>query len=170
MQDCAPKESPIVKGDKLSLEQCPKNISEQMEMKGIPYASIVGSLMYALVCTRPDISFAVGMLGRYQSNSGLAHWQAAKRVMRYLKGTKYYRLTYKYADQLEMVGYSESDWARCQDLCISTSRYVFLLAGGAVSWRSVKQSLVASSTMEAEYIACYEASSQALWLRNLSQE
>ena len=68
---------------------------EREKMKKIPYASTVGSLMYAHTCTRPDISFAVGMLGRYESDPGFEHWKPAKKVMRYLQGTKDYMLTYK---------------------------------------------------------------------------
>ena len=102
-------------------------------MQNIPYASVVGSLMYSQVCTRPDIAFAVGMLGRYQSNSGLDHWKAAKKVLRYLKGTKDYMLIYRRTDNLEVVGYSDSDFAGCVDSRKSTSGYVFMLAGRAVS-------------------------------------
>ncbi|XP_075088124.1 secreted RxLR effector protein 161-like [Nicotiana tabacum] len=135
-------------------------------MKDIPYVSLVGSLMYAQVCTRPDIAFAVGMLGRYQSNPGLDHWKAGKKVLRYLQGTKDFKLTYKFSDSLEVIGYSDSDMGGCKDTGKSTSRYIFLLNGGVVSWRSVKQTIVATSTMEAEFIACYEATSHALWLKN----
>ena len=137
-------------------------------MQKIPYASAVGSLMYAQVCTRPDIVFIVGMLGRYLSNPGMDHWKAAKRVMRYLQRTKGYMLTYRRSDRLEIIGYSDSDFAGCQDSRRSTSDYVYLLAGGAISWRSAKQNFVASSTMAAEFVACYEASNHEIWLRNLS--
>ena len=89
-------------------------------MRNIPYASAVGSLMYAQVCKRPDIGFAVGILGRYQSNPGLKHWKVAKKVMRYLQGTKEYRLTYKHFDFLEVVGYSDSDFAGCVNSRMST--------------------------------------------------
>ncbi|WJZ94359.1 hypothetical protein VitviT2T_013228 [Vitis vinifera] len=106
--------------------------------------------MYAQVCTRPDIAYIVGMLGRYLSNLGMDHWRAAKRVMRYLQRTKEYMLTYRRLDQLEFIGYSDSDFAGCQDSRRSTSGYIYLLAGGAISWRSAKQTLVTSSTMEAE--------------------
>jgi hypothetical protein len=135
-------------------------------MKSIPYASVVGSLMYAQVSTRPDISLAVGMLGRYQSNLGLEHWKATKRVMKYLQGIKGYSLTFKHTDRLEVFGYTDLDFAGCVDSRKSTLGYIFLLAGGAISWKSSKQTIVATSTMEAEFIACYEATTQALWLRN----
>ncbi|XP_059591136.1 secreted RxLR effector protein 161-like [Vitis vinifera] len=136
------------------------------QMKKIPYASAVGSLMYAQTCTRSDISFTVGMLGRYQSDPGFKHWKAAKKVMRYLQGTKDYMLTYKRSEQLEVVGYSDSDYGGCLDSLKSTSGFVFMIANGAISWKSEKQSITASSTMEAKFVACFEASSHALWLRN----
>ncbi|KAL3613382.1 hypothetical protein CASFOL_042795 [Castilleja foliolosa] len=158
MQGCKPTDAPIAKGDKLSLKQCPKSDLEVKEMHKVPYASVVGSLMYAQVCTRPDIAFIVGMLGRYLSNHGMDHWIAAKRVLRYLQRTKDYMLTYKKSDQLEIIGYSDSDYGGCLDTNRSTSGYIFLLAGGAISWKIAKQTLV--------FIACHLASNHALWLRN----
>ena len=92
MKNCSPSVAPILKGD--NLNKCPKNYFEREHMKNIPYASVVGSLMYAQVCTRPDIAFAVRVLGRYQSNPGLDHWRAVKKVMRYLQGTNDYMLMY----------------------------------------------------------------------------
>ena len=83
MQNCRPHDTPISKGDKFSLQQCPKCDIESKFMENVPYASAVGSLMYAQVCTRPDLAYIVGMLGRYQSNPGREHWVAAKRVFRY---------------------------------------------------------------------------------------
>ena len=88
MTGCNSNIVPIKKGDKLNLKQCPKTDVEHKRMQDIPYASIVGSLMYAQVCTRPDISYAVGVLGRYQSNPGMEHWKAAKKVLRYLQGIR----------------------------------------------------------------------------------
>jgi len=166
MHECKSGDTPVAKGDKFSLNQCPKGNLEIEEMKKIPYASVVGSLMYAQVCTRPDIAYIVGVLGRYLSNPGMDHWKAAKRVMRYLKRTRGYMLTYRRSDQLEITGFSDSDFAGCQDSLKSTSGYIFMLAGGAVSWRIVKQTLTASSTMTAEFVACSEASNHGIWLRN----
>jgi len=135
-------------------------------MQAVPYASVVGSLMYAQVCTRPDIAYAVGVLGRYLSDPGLSHWTAAKKVRRYLKGTKDFILTYRRSNILDVVGYFDADFAGCSDDRRSTSRYIFMMAEGVVSWKSVKQTLTTSSTMEAEYIACYQATCQAIWLWN----
>ena len=110
-----------------------KNDIERQRMCHVPYASAVGSLMYAQTCTRPDISFAVGMLGRYQSNPGMDHWKAAKRVMQYLQGTKGLMLTYRHSGHLDIIGYSDSDFMGCLDSMKSTSGYIFMLAGGAIS-------------------------------------
>ncbi|XP_047267745.1 secreted RxLR effector protein 161-like [Capsicum annuum] len=110
-------------------------------MKAIPYASIVGSLMYVQICTRPGINFAVGMLGRYQSNPGMDHWKAAKKVLRYLQGTKDHMLTYRRSDHLDVVGYSDSNYVGCVDTRKSTFGYLFLLGGGAISRKTAKQLL-----------------------------
>ncbi|XP_051118541.1 secreted RxLR effector protein 161-like [Andrographis paniculata] len=139
-------------------------------MRNIPYASAVGSLMYAQVCISPDIAYVVGALRRYQSNPGVDHWKAAKKVIRYLQGTKDFMLMYKQTDVLEMIGYSNSDYAGCIDTRKSTSGYVFMLAGGAISWRSAKQSIIATSTMEAEFVSYFEASSHGLWLKSFISE
>ncbi|XP_073051223.1 secreted RxLR effector protein 161-like [Primulina eburnea] len=100
--------------------------------------------------------------GRYLCNPRMDHWKAAKRVMRYLQRTKDHMLTYRKSDNLEIIGYSDSDFARCEDSKRSTSGYIYLLAGGAISWKSAKQTLIASSTMAAEFVACYEASNHGI--------
>jgi len=117
---------------KFCLKQCPVTDLEKEEMQKVPYASAVGSLMYAQVCTRPDLAFIIEVLGRYLSNPGMQHWKAVKRVMRYLKRTRDFVLTYQKSDNLEIVGYSDSDFAGCPDSRRSTPGYIFLLAGGAV--------------------------------------
>ena len=133
-------------------------------MQQISYASAIESLMYAQVCTRPDIAYIVCMLGRYLSNLGKDHWIVAKHIMRNLQRTKDYMLTYRKLDQLEIIGYSDSDFAGCRDIMKSTTGYIYLFAGGAISWKSAKQSIVASSTMAAEFVSCYEASNHGIWL------
>jgi len=144
MDKCSASPIPIQKGDKFSLMQCPKNDLEWKQIENIPYAFVVGSLMYAQTCTRPDISFAVGMLGRYQSYLGLEHWKAVKKVLRYLQGTKNHMLTYRKSDHLEVIGYTDPDFTGCVDKRKSTFGYVYLLVGGAISWKSVKQSVIAA--------------------------
>jgi hypothetical protein len=164
MPDCHGDDTPIAKGTILSKDMCPKTPEEVMKMKSKPYASLVGSLMYTMLCTRPDISYAVGLVSRFQSNPGEKHWKAAKRVLRYLQRTADYCLTFGGSD-LSLKGYSDADWAGDQDDRKSTSGYVFTLNGGAISWASRKQPCVALSTMEAEYVACSAAVQEAVWLR-----
>jgi len=94
MHSCSSCATPVQKGDKLSKSQCPQNDNDRVEMKKISYASVVGSLMYAQVCTHPDIAFAVNSLGRYLSDPGLDHWKDVKKVFRYLQGTKDHMLTF----------------------------------------------------------------------------
>ena len=166
MKNCSPSVAPILKGDRFDLNQCPKNDFEREHIKNIPYASAVGSLMYAQVCTRPDIAFAFGVLRRYQSNPGLNHWRDAKKVTRYLQGTKDYMLMYRETDSLEVISCSDSDFTGYVDSRKSTSGYIFKLADGDVSWRSAKQTLTATSTMEAEFVSCFEASSHGVWLKS----
>lgn len=163
-------EVPVSKGDKLSKEDCPKNDVERAEMKDKPYASVVGSIMYAQVCTRPDLAFSISVLGMYQSDPGIAHWKAAKKVLRYMQRTKGHMLVYKRTDSLELVGYTDSDFAGCKDTSQSTSSFVFMMGGGAVAWKSAKQPSIATSTMFDEYLACYEATSHAMWLKNFIQD
>jgi hypothetical protein len=157
MHKCSVSPAPIVNGNKFGTFQCPKNEYEAAQMKTIPYALAVGSIMYAQVCTRPDLAFITGMFGRYQSNPGIDHWKTVKKALRYIQDTKDLMLTYKKSDNLEVVGYSDADFAGCVDTKKSTSGYIFTLAGGAISWKSSKQTVTASSTMQAEFVACYEA-------------
>ena len=90
------------------------------------------------------------------------HWKTAKKVMRYLQGTKDYKLMYRRTSYLEVVGYSDSDFADYVDSRKSTSGYIFILVDGVISWKSIKQTLTATSTMEAEFISCFEATSHGV--------
>ena len=134
-------------------------------MRRIPYASAVGSLMYAMLCTRPDICYAVGVVSRFQSNPGPEHWVGVKHILKYLRRTKYYMLVYSGGD-LNLQGYTDSDFQGDKDSRKSTSGSVFTLGGGAVVWRSIEQSSIADSTMKAEYIAASEVAKEAVWLKN----
>ena len=97
------------------------------------------------------------MLGRYLSNPRSQHWKTAKKVLRYLQGTKDLMLIYWRTNILDVVGFCDADFAGCIDDKKTTTAYIFMMTGGNVSWKSVKQTLTTSSTMEAEYVACYEA-------------
>src|SRR3954471_12920327 len=130
------------------------------------YSQIIGSLMYLASATRPDISFAISKLSRFVSNPGDVHWQALERVLRYLKGTTSYGIHYSgYPRVLE--GYSDSNWISDADETKATSGYVFTLGGGAVSWKSCKQTILTRSTMEAELTTLDTTTVEAEWLREL---
>jgi hypothetical protein len=135
MQECKPIEVPILVGVNLSVDQCPKTQEEEEDMSRVPYVSAVGSLMYAMVCTRPDIAHAVGFLSRYMSKPGKKHWTVIKRVFKYLCGTASYGLCYEGILELDKVvdihGFVDEDWPGDLDRRRSTSGYVFNLFGGA---------------------------------------
>ena len=101
-------DTPIAKGQYLSLEMCPKTPEELSRMARVPYASAVGSLMYVMMCTRPDICYAVGLVSRYQSNPGYKHWNAVKRILAYSRATTDYALCYQGGD-MRLVGYTDAD-------------------------------------------------------------
>ena len=137
-------------------------------MSHVPYASVVGSLMYAMVCTRPDIAHVVGVLRRYMSKSRKEQWTTIKRVFRYLRGTTDHAICYQGRagpDRVLVVcGFVDANWARDLDQRRSTSGYLFSLFGGAINWMSKKQVVVAPSTIEVEYMAATHASKEVVWL------
>lgn len=136
-------------------------------MKGKLFDSALVSLMYAQVWTRSDIAFLVG-LGCYQSNPRNDHCTAHKKVMRYLQRTNEYMLLLRRVDNLEITGYTDFDLAGCVDDRKSTFGYIFMLVGGAISWKSKEKNISASSTMHAQFISCYVVFTHVAWLRNLA--
>ena len=147
--------------------------SESMDDKIVTgYAQLIGSLMYLAISTRPDIAFAVNKLAQFSSNPKPEHWTAAKRIFRYLKGTRTHALVYG-GDDLEISEdlniFCDADWASSYDRK-STSGYVLTIAGGAVAWSAKKQATVALSTPEAEYIAATHVAKQVIWHRALLTE
>lgn len=145
--------------------------------KRLPYRSVVGSLMYLAQCTRPDLAYAVGILSQHLDWPGYQHWNAATHVLRYLSGTINLGIRYSGAGQVENVrgiksqhcpqALCDADWAGDKDTRRSTTGYLFILAGGAVSWRSKLQPTVALSSTEAEYRAITEAGQELIWLRTM---
>ncbi|GJY62249.1 hypothetical protein Tco_0462906 [Tanacetum coccineum] len=121
----------------LSNEMCASTPEEVAYMKKVPYASAVGSIMYAVRCTRPDVAFAQNLVSRYQQNPGKLHWVAVKHILKYLRNTRDMFLT----------------------------GYVFVVNGGAVDWKSKKQTTIAMSAAQAEYMAASEAAMEAVWIR-----
>ncbi|KAH9686018.1 hypothetical protein KPL70_014192 [Citrus sinensis] len=126
MVDCKPMDTPITKGQSLSLDMCLKTPQEKERIARVPYANAIGNLMYAIMCTRPDISYVVRLVSRYQLNPGQKHWNAIKRILAYLKGTTDYSLCYQ-GSGLRIVGYLDADWGGDLNERKSTSGYAFLL-------------------------------------------
>nr|GEW63199.1 retrovirus-related Pol polyprotein from transposon TNT 1-94 [Tanacetum cinerariifolium] len=157
----------------LSLKSYVKKIlqseKERMKMSRVPYALAVESLMFAMICTRPNIVHAVGVVSRYMTEPGREHWEAVKRIFRYIKGTSDVALCFGDSD-LIVKGYVDSDYAGDLDGSKSTAGYLFTLSGRTISWVSKLQLVVAMSTMEAEYVAVAQANKEAVWLKMLLEE
>lgn len=175
MADCAPNETPMDPGLKLSTEDSPSNDEEEHEMKGVPYATAVGALNYAAVATRPDISLAIHRLSRYLHNPGPRHWKAVKHLLRYLQGTKDLRLTYAPDPFVPMsqhlfTAFTDSDFAGDRDSGRSTNGYIIKMGTGAVAWASKLQGPVAKSSTEAEFYGASFAGTEIKWLKHFLGE
>ncbi|PIL28794.1 transcription factor [Ganoderma sinense ZZ0214-1] len=165
LEDAKPLSMPMDPHVQLTAEQSPKTTAEVAEMRNVPYREVVGSLQYASMGTRPDITYAVSVLSRFLENPGRTHWEACKRVFRYLAGTKHLRLTYG-AKEVDLVGFTDADGSMHDDRR-AVSGYAFLIDGAAVSWASKKQELISLSTTESKYVAITHAAKEAIWLRSL---
>eukprot|EP00253_Pinus_taeda_P008551 PITA_08551 len=160
MQESKAAITPTVMGLKLNKEDNNKDFDPSL------YKSIVGSLTY-LTATRPDIMHAVSLISRFMEGPKEAHWQEAKRILRYVKGTKMFGILYTTLECSDLIGYTDSDWAGSVDDRKSTSGYVFHVGSEAISWASKKQPIVALSTVEAEYVVATVAACQAVWMRRM---
>ena len=165
-----PVSLPVLKGSaRLSEYLSPSTPAEIAAMSTIPFRQIVGCLMYAALTVRVDIAFMAGQLAQHCQNPGMEHWKAATRVLKYLAFSRNHGICFDGNGPVKnvLVGYSDADYAGDPDGRRSTSGYVFILNGGAVTWSSRKQPIVALSTMESEYIAASDSSREAVWLRGL---
>ena len=165
MSNCKPVKTPMGPGNRLVKATDNMEVLNQQS-----YQSLVGSLMYLATCTRPDIAYAVGTLARFTSKPNQTHWVAAKRVLRYLRGTSNFGIVFKGDESGTCKAYSDADWAGDKEDRKSTSGYLFQIAGGPASWRSKKQDTVALSTAEAEYVALSSATQECVWMRRLNSE
>lgn len=167
MNDAKTISTPSDPAQKLSVEMITEDDSKNHD---IPYQEAVGSLLYIAQCTRPDIAFSVNDVSRFNSNFGIAHWNAVKRIMRYLKGTIDLKLKYVYEISDEICGYTDADWVSDVDKRRSCTGFLFTLSGGAITWMSKRQATIALPTAEAEYMALSATIQEALWLRQLYKE
>ncbi len=133
----------------------------------VPYRQAIGLPDVPDDMYRPDIAFAVCCLAQFCEQPLNPHWVPVKRILRYIAGTRNQGITFGLSQDLKPIGYTDSDWGGCRETRKSTSGYVFMIAGGPVCWRSKKQSIVATSSCEAEYIASCSAAKEAVWLSRL---
>ena len=164
MNICNPARTPFASGTELI-----KNTDTCTDEDRTYFQQVIGSLMYAAICTRPDIMYAVIKLSQFMSNPSETHFKIVKLLLRYLNGSKLACIKYSY-DQLNLQGYSDSDWAEDKNDRKSTSGNCFTLANAVIAWGSKKQTTVACSSVEAEYMAITEAIKQALWYEMFMNE
>ena len=154
-----------------STDQSPKTDEERKKMENVPYAEAIGSVMYTMISTRPDIAYAVSVLSRYMSEPGEEHWKGIKWLLRYLKGTSNLGLGFnKLGSTIELEGYVDADYASNRDTRKSITSYCFLLNGCCISWKVQLQHVVALSTTEAEFMATTEAFKEAVWIKGILSE
>ena len=146
-----------------SKKDCSITPEERERMSRIPYASTVGSIMYAITCTKSDVAYSLGVVSRYQSDLGEKHWKIAKVILKYLRNTKGQWLIYGDSN-LKLMGYTDFNFQSDCDDSRSMSDYVFTLNEGAICWKSFKQHTVADSVCEVEYIATSNAAKEVVWL------
>jgi hypothetical protein len=163
MEECKATSTPMNQKEKLCKDDGADKIDEGY------FRSIIGCLMY-LTTTRPDILFVVSFLSRFMHGASELHLIAAKRILRYVRGTVSYGVKYDKCQSFKLHGFSDSDWAGSIEDMKSTSGYCFNLGSGVFSWCSKKQEIVAQSTAEAEFIATSAAVNQALWLQKILRD
>lgn len=164
---------PIAQGVKLTEKGKPQNSEKRAQMSNIPYANGIGSIMYTMVCTRPDLAHCISVLSRFMADPGRQHWESLKWTFRYMNGHKSIGIQFQRVEdstQDPLMGFVDSDYAANVDSRKSQSGFVFVLYGAAVSWKSSLQSVVALSTTEAEYMAMTEAVKEAMWLKGIMEE
>ena len=172
MTECHAISTPLEVGARLTNDGEDKDGEEYNDGKyqrPWPYRELIGALMYLAVATRPDIANTVAKLAQFCNSPKEIHWKAAKRVLRYLRGTVNIGLTYEQTKK-SIIGYSDSDWGGCVIDRRSFSGYVYLMGEAAISWKSQKQQTVALSSTEAEYVSVAEAVKEAIYLRSLLRE
>ena len=169
LQNTTTVTTPLEPGVMLTKGQYPTTPAELQDMSGNRYRQLIGSLLFVALAIRPDISFAISKLAQFLVNPARIHLDAALRVLRYLKGTKKWTLNLG-GDVADEAGFTGSDRGGDRDGRKSTSAYIFYMGNGAVSWRTKNQTSVTLSSIEAEYIAMWQAAKEAVWLTGLLED
>jgi hypothetical protein len=172
LSDCNAVTTPMESGLQLSKTGSPSDPDEIQDMKKVPYRELVGSALWTSLVCHPEITYAVGQIAHFSSSPGCSHWEAAKRVLKFLKGKKDHTLELGGDPDIatDLVAYSDANWAEDLDDRRSISGYVILLGTSVISWSSRKQPTVAASSTEAKYMAAAHATLHIIWLRNLLVE
>ena len=168
MQDCKPVSTPINSSLPLSTIMTPLTDLDKIYLRNNPFRSIVGSLLYLAIQARPDILVAVNRLSAYQEHPQHEHLIAAKRVLRYLKGTLHFKLIYNNSNtnaSLNLTAYADADWAGCPDTRRSTTGYICYLGPHLISWFTCRQKVVSLSTTESEYYSTTDCAKEILYCR-----
>lgn len=169
LEDCNPVATPML--DRITKEDCPTEGSQdQRNMKQQPFRQIVGCISYLMLACRPDLAYVVTSLAKVQSNPGVIHLQAAKRVLRYLSGSRSLGVQYKSNGNTDILAFADADWAGNRDSRRSTTGYIFMLASGPISWNCRLQQTVALSSTEAEYMSIGDAVRECIWLYRIFTE
>lgn len=164
MSECKPVATPVDASSRLQ-----KNQEQSTEFDKLPYRELVGALTYLSTTTRPDIAFAVSYLGQFNNCYGTSHWTAAKRVLRYLKGTLNEGLVFR-AESKPIEAFTDADHGSSTYDRTSHTGFIFLLSGSPIAWDSRRQRSLAASTTEAEYMAMAECAKEAIYLQNFVRE
>ncbi|KRX58463.1 Retrovirus-related Pol polyprotein from transposon TNT 1-94, partial [Trichinella sp. T9] len=179
MESCKSVATPGDPSIKLSKDMAPSSDDERNQMQLIPYRAAVGSLIFLMNCTPPDISFEVSKVAQFAENPGISHWKAVKRIFRYIKGTEDLKLVYcsnlkndkigipLMENQHQLIAFCDSDWAGDADSRRSTVGYIMTFCNGPIAWSSRVQKTIALSTVEAEYMALTEGVKEVKWIRQL---
>lgn len=161
---------PIAVGTVLSKDQCPNSEDERVKMAKMPYRNLIGCLAFLAGRTRPDISYAVNILSQFQSNPGIAHWEALLKLLGYVVNTKTFKLELTNISQIRINCYSDANFAANRDDRVSIGGLILFVDKVPIIWKTTKQKCVSLSTMEAEYIALTEAAKEIIWLIRITEE
>ena len=186
LQGVKPASTPLSSGIHLMQDDCPTTKEEKRDMTNVPYVSLIRALMCAAIGTQPNITFTVGALSRFLSNPSRWHWNEAKHVLSYLKGTPEYVIHYsseksptgeviRYSHSVGMwltngliKGFCNSDWARCKDTRQSTSGFIWIMGGGTICWRSKLQTIIVFLSMEAFFLFFLKSGFIVLTVRHVT--
>ena len=170
MDKANPLSAPMIGRSKTSNDSyAPCKEEEEEFYNRTQYLAAVGALLYLSTYTRSDISFAVSVLARHSQKPGVRHWNGIKHLLRYLRGTEDLGLFYTKGSQEEIIGYADAGFRSDEVSGKSQTGYIFIKNNAPITWKSVKQTVTATSTNHSELVAFHEAAREVVWLRNMNK-